>query len=192
MDEGQPTFLAHALEWNSLSRAMDDIVIYHSKGLIAAVALFGVAIGVCARMFLMHSGQLEASAVEIVAYFAALALGAACIVLALYWMVKREPALVVNREGILCNVLFTRVGLIQWTEIAEIKAVPQTMFIVLKDSAHFLNRQPPQQVARVKKLLRGSKQILIYTSLLPITGDKLAKDIQAYRQQLANAQPDRI
>jgi hypothetical protein len=171
---------------------MDDIVIYPSKSLIAAVALFGAAIGFCARMFLTHSGQLEASPLEIVSYFAALALGAACILLALYWMVKREPALVVNREGILCNVLFIRVGLIQWSEIAEIKAVPQTMFVVLKDPAAFLTRQPPEQAARVKKLLRGSKQILIYTSLLPVTGDKLAKDIQSYRQQLASPSSDRV
>jgi hypothetical protein len=171
---------------------MDDIVIYPSKGLIAAVALFGIAIAVCARMFLVHSGQLEASPLEVVFYFAALALGAACILLALYWIVKREPALVVNREGILCNVFFTRVGMIQWTEIAEIKAVPQTMFIVLKDAAAFLTRQPPEQAARVKKLLRGSKQILIYTSLLPITGDELGKDVQAYRQQLASPPSNRV
>lgn len=174
---------------------MKEIIIYPSKAkllLIAVGALLFVAGGI---YFAIESESLNLSywKIVLVSYIGVPFFGL-CFIYAIYRLLKPQPSLVINREGIFDNASAVGAGLIRWQEIAEL--IPysfmgqQFLGIVPVNVDEILARQ-----SCIKRMVVKMNQALVQApfnipqNILPISIDELMYTIEGYSLSL-DGDPD--
>jgi hypothetical protein len=159
-----------------------DLVVHASRGKLVMMAL-GSAAFVATGIALLTFAPGESIKIPIVATLAIVFFGA-CGAYAVRRLLSPQPAVVINREGIVDNASATGVGLVRWDEIAELCEYTfqnQTFLgIVPKNLDRVLERQPAwKRTALRANSALGVSPINIPQAVLPMPVSELLREIQS-------------
>lgn len=152
-----------------------ELIVPTSRLKLVAMALGSLAF-VLVGAFLLISGRNATIGTLSVSFFGF------CGVYAVRRIIRPEPAVVINLEGIVDNASALSVGLIRWEEIAELREyqfMNQTFLgIVPKDLSQLLARQSIWKRNAIRaNLFLGAAPVNIPQVVLPLTVSELLREI---------------
>jgi hypothetical protein len=169
---------------------MDELVLYPKRTkllMLAAGSLMFVVLGVYLAQN-QESMGLSLWKVIIVSYVGVPFFGL-CLVYAIYRLVVRKPAVVVNKDGIFDNASAAGAGFIRWEEIANIFPYDymghRMLGINLVDEAAILARQPALKRALARMNGKIVAPFNIPQSTLPISVDELLVEIKKRQPEVS-------
>ena len=163
----------------------DELVVPASRVKLAALAL-GSACFVLAGAWMVALAPEEGATLTVIGTASVLFFGL-CGAYAVRRLVRPEPAVVINSEGIVDNASALGVGLIRWDEIAEMReyTFKRQVFlgVVPKDLERLLANQPAWKRSAIRaNLALGIAPVNIPQAVLPVRVSELLREIsQRYK-----------